>query len=361
MNNLSKRAILSVCIIAGIVCLLLSCTNKKEKTAIYECNKKINAMNIEALFIEKNYYDDISSSDFFYLSELDNNFRFNDSIKSIQETISEISIKFDEESEEKLFINNYKFDINNNLILKQVENIGGNIDLSKENFREYYTSNNYNYSNNGLLMNKVIKTIRGINKDAKPEIEQWNYFYNNDNKLIKEIYKNPYQDSTVVKYNYFDNSLSEAFVYNTEGEKVINLIFNYSNENNSFTIRTLGTRWGNSELNEVLGNPTEIIFYFDDNCKLKKITKVTLSGSEKNGYRKVFEKMELNKEGDPINITSFTVENLKNNDMVYHDDFDYSVKESWKSKSIEYKYDNKNNWIYKKEGEIACRRIISYR
>jgi hypothetical protein len=362
MNKLSKGAKLSLCILVVIVGLLVSCTQtKKKKTTIYDCNKKINAMNIESLFIVKNYYDNISSSDFLYLSEPDDNFRFNGNVKSIKETVSETSIRFDEEYEEKLFVTNYEFDNNNNLILKEVENIGGNIDLSKEDFREYYVLNKYNYSTNGILINKIIKKIRGVNKNSKPDIEQWNYFYNNDNQLIKEIYKSPYQDSTVVKYDYFDNLLNEAFIYNTEGEKIINAIFNYDNENNCFIVRTAGTRWGSSELNEILGDPTEIIFYFDDNCKLKKITKVNRSGSEKNGFRKVYEKLELNKEGDPTNITSFTVNNLKNNDMIYHDDFDFSVMEYSMSKYFEYKYDNKNNWTYKKEGDNVYRRVIIYR
>lgn len=356
MNKL--RRVINIFLIFS---LLVSCMQtKKKKTTIYDCNKIINSLNIESLFVAKNYYDNISSSDFLYLSESDDNFRFNGIVKSIKETVSETSIRFDEEHEEKLFVTNYEFD-NNNLILKEVENIGGNIDLSRENFREYYVQNKYNYSTNGLLLNKVFKKIRGMNKNAKPDIEQWNYFYNNENQLVKEIYKSPYQDSTVVKYDYFDNSLNEAFIYNTKGEKIINAIFNYDNENNCFIVRTTGTRWGSSELNEILGNPIEILFYFDDNCKLVKITKVNRSGSEKSGFRKVYEKLELNKEGDPTSITSFTVNNLKNSDMIYHDDFDYSVKEYSTSKYYEYKYDNKNNWIYKKEGNNVYRREIIYR
>jgi hypothetical protein len=354
MNKLFKGAKLSLCILAVIVGLLVSCMQtKKKKTTTHDCNKKINALNIESLFVTKNYHDGISYSDFLYLSEPDDNFRLNGIVKSIKETASESSIRFDEEHEEKLFVTSYEFD-NNKIILKEVENIGGNIDLSRENFKEYYDQNKYNYSTNGLLLNKVFKKIRGMNKNAKHDIEQWNYFYNNESQLIKEIYKSPYQDSTVVKYDYFDKSLNEAFIYNAEGEKIINVIFNYDNENNCYTARTTGTRWSSSNLNEIL-------FYFDDNCKLIKITKVERSGSEKFGFTKVYEKLELNKEGDPTSITSFAVNNLKNSDMIYHDDFEYSVREYSTSKYFEYKYDNKNNWTYKKEGNNVYRRAIIYR
>ena len=350
--------------IVSIVCLFLSCTQTKKKIiTIYDCNKKINPINIESLFITKYYYiNGYSSLDFLSLGDPSNFIRLNGDVKSIQETVSETSIKFDEEYEEKLFVNKYKFDVNNDLIQKDVENVGKNINVSQENFRTYFISCKYLYSPNGLLINKNLKSVAGMEKKSEPRTERWNYFYDTDSKLLKEIYKDSFQDSTVVKYEYFDNVLSEAFVYNAEGKKVFKLQFNYDNIKNVYTVWISDTKWEYLELNKNGGYPfSEIVFYFDDHCKLKKVPKVNLLGSVRIGFNKDYEKIDINQEGDMTSITSFKVKNLKNDDLIYHDDIDFSRREYWSSKSFEYQYDNKNNWFLKKEGNIVYRRVINYR
>jgi hypothetical protein len=356
MNLMTRIVKLFIYITTSFIC---SCTQTtKENEIINNCVKEINIVNMESIFIEKNYSDN-SYLDYFYLSDPENNFRLNGAIKSIQETASEISIKFDEENEEKLFVTNYEFNNFNNLTRKEFQNIEEDIVLAEENSKEYFL-NEYNYSAYGLLINKVQKKISGINKNTDPEIQkQWYYSYNDENKLIKEVYKDPYQDSTVIKYNYFDNSLSEVFFYNSGGEKRFNATFYY--DKNTISIKTNYNTLGPSELNVILDDPTEIILYFNNNCQLEKITKVNLFGSEKTGYNKKFNKIELNVEGDPISIISFNVDNLKNESFVYSEDFEYFDMKNKYSRYFEYKYDHQQNWTYKREGNKVFRRVIYYR
>jgi hypothetical protein len=288
------------------------------------------------------------------LGDSENFTRLNGDIKSIQETVSETSIKFDEEYEEKLFVNYYEFDNNNDMIQKDVENFERNIPAFIEYLRMSFFGCTYLYSPNGLLINKNLKSLNGSVKKSEAGNERWNYFYDSDNKLIKEIYKNSFlYDSTVVKYKYFGNLLSEAIVYNGDGENVFMLRFDYDNVKNIYTV------WTSHNQGE---RPfSEIVFYFDDNCKLKKVTQVR-SLKVVIGFNKDYAKIDINQEGDMTSITSFNVKNLKNDDLTYNDDIDFSGKENWYSKDFEYQYDNKNNWILKKEGKnLVYRRVINYR
>jgi hypothetical protein len=361
MNKFLKPIRFTVWLTGILVIINSSCgQGKKDKKTSHSCNKQITPKALESLFVEKYYYDDISSNKFLILSDPENNYRFNRSIKSIRETISEVSIKFDEEIEENIFVNSFDFDKNNNLIQKNVEKIGGTIELPNESYIKQNISCFYTYDVNSFLINKIIKTKRGLNKNNEPDIEQWKYLYNDKNKVIKEIYNSPFNDSTVIKYNYSTNSLNEAFVYNTKGERTLNVMFTYNDYNNSVIVRTTGKRWNSDVLDEIFGK-SEIVFYFNDSCQLKLVTRVSSSGTIQEGYRKEYEKLQLNNLGDPESIITFSVKNLKNNDLTYKDEDKFANKEDWTKKYFEYKYDINNNWIYKKEGSKVFRRVIAYR
>lgn len=112
---------------------------------------------------------------------------------------------------------------------------------------------------------------------------------------------------------------------------------------------------------------SEINYYFDENCKLIKLTKVHFSGHDHN-YIKQCEKIVLNGKGDIIKTVDFILNNRKTQDFEYYDDDEEYIKENnlfeecyYSAVEYEYEYDNNNNWVTKKTGNVIYRREINYR
>lgn len=363
-----------------LISVFMSCSqteNKPVKT--YNCGNVINPINIENFNITKHYDANSYGTDRLYLNPPSYYFRLSRKVKSIKETVSNISIKFDEEVEEKLTSTIYEFDDNNHLKRKQVTFIGNTINYTSGIDGEYSINQKYLYSKSNQLLYKEISENSEVSKQNYDRSEQYKYFYDDKNQLIKEVYTNcaafdyrePLCDSTVIKYQYFDGYSSyEAILYDKEGKRNTKLSFDYNKVKNILIIHSSEILDSFSAQNDPNGGQpdSEIIFYFNENCTVKKVTKVEITGYPEKGFHNYYADIEINNQGDITLVSSCNIDGLKKYNLKHYDEFEESQRldlighmDDFIYERFEYEYDNFNNWVKKKTEDQIIRREIEYR
>ena len=156
----------------------------------------------------------------------------------------------------------------------------------------------------------------------------------------------PYQ---IIKY---DKSGSRSSISN----------LSYDTIKNNLVIRTWRTfltsfmesdDYKNENLN------SEIIISFDDNCKIKSITKVGMWIKNMKQYAKA----EYNENGDLTYWSKFIYPKSSETDfdLTYLKEFDFKYQLENEGKYYDYTYDKKGNWVERKQGDEVVKRKIIYR
>jgi len=376
------KQILKFCI---ALILISACQNYPAKELkINHCNNNLTALEIDQLPIYKSF------SDYDVLFDVDfdvNKNHLKGNIKEINEQYCIKSTKFDEEnlsitSEEKS-----EYNQNNQLLYTRSKSTtDGKEYISREN--EYNDENkiislgnfgdkykflySYSYLESGLISSEKYKgdiNPKNIN-DRKMENETWstikNYYYDDKNQRTKEISKTLYnQDSCVVKYKYEDalgKMPYQIIKYDKSGSRSSISNLSYDTIKNNLVIRTWRTfltsfmesdDYKNENLN------SEIIISFDDNCKIKSITKVGMWIKNMKQYAKA----EYNENGDLTYWSKFIYPKSSETDfdLTYLKEFDFKYQLENEGKYYDYTYDKKGNWVERKQGDEVVKRKIIYR
>jgi hypothetical protein len=371
-----KKAVL-FCILS---ILLISCQNELtiNELKINLCNNKLSVFQLDLLPIVKSY----SKNGVLFDVNIDvNAINIKGNIKKIREQYFNRSKRFDEETLSLISETQYDYDVNSQLLsiktklisddkeYQSLENIYGannkliSHTIFKNNMQDkMHYLYNYTYLESGLISSekeKVNFDSKNIN-DRKISNENWstinNYYYDNENRRVKDISKNPYfYDSSVVKYNYNDASVKmpyEIIKFNKSGERISTSDLIYDSVRNILVIRTWATIYISSPK---LDN--EIVVFFNENCKIKKITEV--KDWIKN--TKMYSKAEYNEEGDLVNWSEFVYPSSNETDFTYLKDYDSELQFEYQKYFYEYTYDKTGNWIERKEGDKVVKRGIIYR
>ena len=202
------------------------------------------------------------------------------------------------------------------------------------------------------------------------DYEKWstikNHYYDNKNQRIKEVNKTLYNDdSCVVKYKY-EEALGkmpyQIIKYNKSGSRSSISNLSYDTVQNTLVIRTWRTFFTSFMESDDFKNEnleSEIIITFDDNCKLKSITKVGMWIKNMKKYAKA----EYNEYGDLTYWSKFLYPKSSETDydLTYLKEFDYKYQLENEGKYYEYTYDKIGNWVERKEGDEVVKRKIIYR
>jgi len=362
----------------------VSCNQTKKQI------KKLNLKEFESSFILSNDNDsiaiDIESLDshlFDYDSDPIYIIRPNKPVASVELSTIKKSIKFGEPFEEKIEQTNYNFNKNNKLISEKT------IFFKKKTVDNYQTPSNFDALDYYLLENKykkkisetkcyydktkqkilkkILKRTSRISLDSIYNLDSTYYYDKTKNKRLKEWLGKEdciKPDSIVIKYEYYNDKLSNAFVYDGKGEEILDIYYNYDSNENTYTITTEPPK-ADALMGHFSDKKDRLVLYFDENCNLNKKMLV----SQNNGATSIKRK-EYNNFGDVIEILNFKIKNTKIFDLNYKD-YDEILKQTpsekvmnYFSSSYYYVYDKYKNWIIMNEGfddKIIHRRKIIYR
>lgn len=365
--------------------LLSSCQNNpKKELKINHCNNNLNALELDQLPIYKSF------SDYDALFDVDfdaNKNQLKGNVKEINEQYLQKSTKFDEETFSLISESQNVYDEYNQLLFTKSKSISvGKEYISIENnynddnkiishgsFSDNYKSlYSYSYLESGQISSEKYKgdiNPKNLN-DRKMDYEKWstikNYYYDNKNQRIKEVNKTLYNDdSCVVKYKY-EEALGkmpyQIIKYNKSGSRSSISNLSYDTVQNTLVIRTWRTFFTSFMESDDFKNEnleSEIIITFDDNCKLKSITKVGMWIKNMKKYAKA----EYNEYGDLTYWSKFLYPKSSETDydLTYLKEFDYKYQLENEGKYYEYTYDKIGNWVERKEGDEVVKRKIIYR
>lgn len=364
-----------------IIFLFSAChTELKKEIKIRHCSNNLTALEIDKLPIIKSFsdYDELFD---LYFDVNKNHLKGN--IKEINEQYFILSTKFDEENLSLTSENKSEYNQNNQLLYTRHKSISDSKEfISEENqynkenkivsfgsFSETYMSlYSYSYLESGLISTekrKIDIDPKNIN-DRKMENETWstikNYYYDERNQMTKEISKTlDNQDSCVVKYKYEDSLGKmpyQIIKYNKSGSRVSTSDLSYDNINNNLVIRTWRT-FLDSDVYKNENLKSEIIISFDDNCKIKSITKVGMWINNMKQYAKA----EYNENGDLTYWSKFIYPKSSETDfdLTYLKEFEFKDQQEHEGKYYEYTYDKIGNWVERKQGDEVVKRKIIYR
>ncbi len=341
-----------------------------------KCGFKITPANFDSLHINVSFDDLLGRIRFSLRKEEEeetNNFK--GVIKSIEETTSEINIRFDEIKEDLQKKTIYKFNKKGLLdTIKYYTLDLQNINLKTEVVFKYYTTNllssktYYFYSYRDTMQSNTRYTYSesGLKiKESGSQKEAITNFYENYQAPYKQIVtKRPYgglepTDSTVVKYLYDSCvNLKYLYVYSANGKRKSDVNFEYSERNNSLSMTQRDYEL--FSLTDETSTVYEIIFYMDSNCTIKEITEVQMIDKYKN--EKKFSRISLNKYNDVTEIESFKLKTPDNIGLDFIRVLDNYKPEFLERSNIQIQYDSRVNWIIKKiNDKTIIRRKIIYR
>ncbi len=365
-----------------LLLIIESChQNQAEESKTYYCDKRITAMNIDSLPLYKSFSD--------YDAFLDISDDVKTCIKGNVQEISECHYKKSHRFDEDILTQTSEIIIqfnDQNQMVKSITKLtpdgsqyvsaentysDKNKLISKGSFEEKYkTLNQYSYTENGQLQSIKTKwdfSSKNLSDRIMSNIDwgsQMSYYYNDSGMLNKEVQTYFGGDSCVVKYDYVYGSngpINQIIKYNKSSgnrEYITNL--NYDEKKNRMTATTWNVLFSFSydETNEKnLDN--QIVVYFNNNCKVSKVTKV--KKRDKNFKR--YTKVDFNDQGDLVSKSEILYPNSSEND------FNFNYLEEFDSKYIlepqyeyyEYVYDNYGNWIERTNGEDVIKRKIVYK
>jgi hypothetical protein len=360
----------------------------KKEIKIHHCSNNLDAYEIEQLPINKSY------NDYSALFEVDFDKNINQlkgKIKVINEQSFKKSTKFDEETLTLTSEVENEYNEHNQLLFTKKKSITDDkeVYISQENkynddFKiisygnfsfDYKYLYSYTYLESGLISSQKYKgDIHPKNlNDRKMENEPWstiiNYYYDNKNHRLKEISKslnNIYNnDSCVVKYKYEDflgKMPYQIIKYDKSGSRSSISNLRYDSIQNTLVIRswkTFFTSFTESQDFSDKNLDSEIIITFDDNCKIKSVTEVSIYIKNMKKYAKA----EYNEYGDLTYWSKFLYPKSRETDydLTYLKEFDYKYQLENEGKYYEYTYDKIGNWVERKEGDVVVKRKIIYR
>ena len=354
----------------------------KKESKINHCYNIIKNVEFDSLplFLFYSDYGDFVDISF----DLEKN-KLKGSVKEINTLYFEKSTKFDEENLILTNETNNQYNQYNQLLLTHSKSKGEE-HISYENKynddhkiisrgffdQSYKTLESYLYSESGLLVIKKTKhefDTKNL-EDREMKNLSWDdkisFYYANNNQKIKEVNNSlNLNDSSVVKYKYDDNYVKipyQIIKYTKDGNKssISNLI--YDSILNNLVITTwsvMGNNFMESENFKSENLKNEIVIFFDDNCKVSKVTKVETWAKGMKKYSKV----EYNNQGDLNNWITFVYPKSSetDSDLTYLKEFDYKYQTDSEGKYYEYTYDKIGNWIERKENKEVVKREIVYK
>lgn len=365
-----------------VSCSVVSCKEKDklEQIQIYDCPDRVTVTNLDSLPLEKNFMDNY---EFLGLHSNPEKLNLKGNVKEIAEYVYESSTRFDEEVLKPIEESTTFFDKKNNLI-KTITFSDGWKYISRQNKYSVenllmeegvYDKQNqkltiFNYSQNGKLISKKAKygsSMSNIN-DTKLSKEDWlfntTYYYNQHGIVNKEIFfYYGSNESSAVKYEeVFGAALYKIIKYDKSGNRDCITILYQDKIKNTLTLRSWDIKFSINTLSidETDENlKSDIVLYFDNSCKVYKVTKVETWGK---GMKK-YSLIEYNKQGDLISTYEFLYPNSSENDynLDYLEKFEPEFQLEGKYEAHEYTYDKIGNWVKMITGNKVIKRKISYR
>ena len=299
------------------------------------------------------------------------------SIKSMEETTSEINLGFDEVNEDLKKKAVYSFNKNGLLdTIKQYNFDKNNMYLEYKEVLDYYPNNllsnktriYYNYNERSQYNRRYTYSESGLKTKELFEIS--NEFINSKTNFYKN-YQVPFKqtyternlsnslDSTVIKY-FYDSclNLEYLYIYDANGNRRSAINFGYSEGNNSINVTT--RIYNLLSFTDEASTVSDINYYMDSNCTIKEITEVQMIDELKK--EKLFSRISINKYNNVTEVESFKLKTPDNTNLKFIRDLNNYEPTFLEHSNIQIQYDARLNWIMKKiNDKVIIKRKIVYR